>query len=42
MPSNDELKKESPYKCSLCDRAFPERAELEMHQSTTHRESVSV
>jgi hypothetical protein len=28
----DEKREESPYKCSLCDRAFPDRAEYESHQ----------
>lgn len=41
MSSRDELKEESPYKCSLCDRAFAQRAELESHQSTIHRDAVS-
>ncbi len=42
MSNRDELKEESPYKCSLCDRAFANRAELEQHQATLHREEQTV
>ena len=28
----DEQREESPYKCSICDRAFSDRAEFERHQ----------
>ncbi len=34
----DEKREESPYKCSLCDRAFPDRAEYESHQNMVHAE----
>jgi hypothetical protein len=38
----DELREESPYKCSICDRAFSDRAEFELHQNNTHREQQSI
>lgn len=38
----DDLREESPYKCSLCDRAFPDRAELEEHHGSAHREQQSI
>jgi uncharacterized C2H2 Zn-finger protein len=34
----DEEREESPYKCSICDRAFSDRAEFERHKSSIHRE----
>ncbi len=38
----DEQREESPYKCSICDRAFSDRAEFERHQNTAHREQQSI
>jgi hypothetical protein len=34
-----DLKGESPYKCNLCDRAFPNRQGFERHQSNVHMTS---
>jgi uncharacterized C2H2 Zn-finger protein len=34
----DQERQESPYKCSLCDRAFSDRAEFERHQNDLHRD----
>ncbi len=45
MKSNEkvnEKREESPYKCSMCDRAFSDRAEFERHQSTMYREEQSI
>ena len=42
MSNKDELREESPYKCSLCDRAFADRAVFERHQATDHREEQSI
>jgi uncharacterized C2H2 Zn-finger protein len=38
----DEEREESPYKCSICDRAFSDRAEFEGHQNNMHREQQSI
>jgi uncharacterized C2H2 Zn-finger protein len=38
----DEQSEESPYKCSMCDRAFSDRAEFEQHQNSMHREQQSI
>jgi hypothetical protein len=38
----DGLRKESPYKCSLCDRVFLNRTEFERHQNSVHREQQSI
>ena len=38
----DAKREESPYKCSICDRAFSERAEFERHQTNVHREMQSI
>lgn len=38
----DEEREESPYKCSICDRAFFDRAEFERHQNNMHREQQSI
>jgi uncharacterized C2H2 Zn-finger protein len=38
----DEKREESPYKCSICDRAFSDRAEFERHQNSRHREQQSI
>jgi uncharacterized C2H2 Zn-finger protein len=38
----EELREESPYKCSICDRAFSDRAEFERHQNNMHREQQSI
>ncbi|MDQ3968837.1 MAG: C2H2-type zinc finger protein [Thermoproteota archaeon] len=38
----DEQREESPYKCSLCDRAFSDRSEFEQHQNSMHREQQSI
>jgi predicted SprT family Zn-dependent metalloprotease len=38
----DEQREESPYKCSICDRAFSDRAEFERHQNSMHREQQSI
>ena len=38
----DEKREESPYKCSLCDRAFSDRAEYESHQNSVHAEEQSI
>lgn len=40
--SFDELKEESPYKCSFCDRAFPDRRAFESHQASVHRDQQSI
>jgi len=34
----DDMREESPYKCSLCDRAFRDRQEFERHQGSEHRD----
>lgn len=38
----DEQSEESPYKCSICDRAFSDRAEFEQHQNNMHRDQQSI
>jgi uncharacterized C2H2 Zn-finger protein len=38
----DQERQESPYKCSLCDRAFSDRAEFEQHQNNLHRDQQSI
>jgi len=38
----DEQREESPYKCSICDRAFSDREEFERHQNNIHREQQSI
>jgi uncharacterized C2H2 Zn-finger protein len=38
----EEQREESPYKCSICDRVFSDRAEFERHQNTMHREQQSI
>jgi hypothetical protein len=38
----DEEREESPYKCSICDRAFSDRAEFEGHQNNMQREQQSI
>ena len=34
----DEQREESPYKCSICDCTFSDRAEFEQHQNNMHRD----
>ncbi|HZA64660.1 MAG TPA: C2H2-type zinc finger protein [Nitrososphaeraceae archaeon] len=38
----DEEREESPYKCSICDRAFSDRTEFERHQNNMHGEQQSI
>jgi uncharacterized C2H2 Zn-finger protein len=38
----DEQREESPYKCSIRDRVFSDRAEFERHQNSMHREQQSI
>jgi hypothetical protein len=38
----DELKEELPYKCTLCDQAFADRAAFERHQTSDHRGQQSI
>jgi uncharacterized C2H2 Zn-finger protein len=38
----DEQREESPYKCSICDRAFSDRGEFERHQNSMHRKQQSI
>ncbi len=38
----DDQREESPYKCSMCDRAFSDRAEFEQHQGNIHKEQQSI
>ena len=38
----DEQREESSYKCSICDRAFSDRAEFEQHQNNMHRDQQSI
>jgi hypothetical protein len=38
----DEQREESPYKCSICDRGFFDRAEFEQHQNNMHRDQQSI
>lgn len=38
----DEEREESPYKCSICNRAFSDRAEFERHQNSMHSEQQSI
>ncbi len=38
----DDQREESPYKCSMCDRAFQDRAEFERHQGNAHKEEQSI
>ncbi|HEX2231198.1 MAG TPA: C2H2-type zinc finger protein [Nitrososphaeraceae archaeon] len=38
----DEQRQESPYKCSICDRSFSDRAEFERHQNSLHRDQQSI
>jgi hypothetical protein len=38
----EEKREESPYKRSLCDRAFSDRSEYESHQNSVHAEEQSI
>jgi uncharacterized C2H2 Zn-finger protein len=40
--TSDKQREESPYKCSICDRAFSDREEFERHQNSMHREQQSI
>jgi transposase-like protein len=39
---SDEERQEPPYKCSLCDRAFSDRAEFEQHQNNQRMDQRSI
>ena len=38
----DEIREQSPYKCSFCGKAFVNRSTFEQHQLNEHRDQQTI